>query len=776
MLLPVLIAFQLAAAAPTAGPVYHARNGQTSARPTASDATVTIDGHLDEPVWRSAALLTGFSLYQPVDGRPAPDSTEVLVWYSPTAIHFGIRAFETHGAVRATLADRDRVSNDDNIELHLDTFHEGRRAFVFIVNPLGVQADGTKNEGGGFIPGSNVMPGMNDLSADFRWESKGHITDWGYEVEVRIPFSSLRYPVVGTQKWGMQINRHVQHSGYEETWTPALRGSASFVSQAGELTGLTGMQHGQEIEFIPELTNSIAGAASGTYGQGWGYSSKPQLGGNVRWGVGSNFVLNGTIKPDFSQVESDAAQIATDERFALFYAEKRPFFVEGSEQFNVPNTLVYTRRIVRPDAAVKLTGKIGRTDVAVLSALDQSSSASNGERPMVDIVRIQQGFAAQSTAGLLYSERVGGGRTNRIMGADMRHVFGRLYYAQLQAVTSSTNNAGTSRSGPMWEAVIDRTGRSFGFHYAVLGIHPDFQTDNGFVSRTGITKVSAMNRFTAFGASGSWLERYNLYGQLSGTWKYDDFLHGRTVLEDLANANSSFTLRGGWTVGFTPTVATYAFDSAAYAGYRTSNTAGVQRAYVPLGRQQATLVNATLSTPQFSRFAGTLGTTTGADIDFLEAGDVTRRDYTATLDLRPDDRLRLTATYVSSSFTRKRDGSRSATTRIPRLKTEYQLSRSLLVRLIAQYEATVREPLADPITGRTLLLKSSDGSYQPSTARRTNNLRADFLLSYRPAPGTVVFGGYGNTLTESDPLAFQHLRRSADGWFVKFSYALHTTL
>ena len=144
-------------------------------------------------MWQRAALLTGFSLYQPVDQRPAPDSTDVRVWYSSTAMYFGIRAFEPHGTVAATLADRDRISADDYIEIHLDTFDERNRALVFIVNPLGVQADGIKSENGGFIPGSNVMPGQNDLSADFVWQSRGRLLEGGYEVEVRIPFGSLRY-------------------------------------------------------------------------------------------------------------------------------------------------------------------------------------------------------------------------------------------------------------------------------------------------------------------------------------------------------------------------------------------------------------------------------------------------------------------------------------------------------------------------------------------------------------------------------------------------------
>ncbi len=153
MLLPFLAAFQLAAASSiprsSAQHVYNGRLNQTTVTIPKFAADLTIDGRLDEPVWRDAALLTGFSLYTPVDGRPAPDSTDVYVWYSTNAIYFGIRAFEPHSTVTATLADRDRISSDDNVEIHLDTFDEKNRAFVFVVNPLGVQADGIKSEAGG---------------------------------------------------------------------------------------------------------------------------------------------------------------------------------------------------------------------------------------------------------------------------------------------------------------------------------------------------------------------------------------------------------------------------------------------------------------------------------------------------------------------------------------------------------------------------------------------------------------------------------------------------
>ncbi len=765
MILPFLVAFQLAAGQPT----FHALKGQTEARAPRVDTAITIDGHLDKPVWRKAALLTGFSEYSPADQRPAPDSTEVLVWYSQTSIYFGIRAFEPHGIVRATLADRDKITNDDNIELHLDTFREGRKAVVFIVNPLGVQADGTKNEGGGFIPGANVAPGQNDLSADFQWESKGRLTDYGYEVEVRIPFSSVRYPAATEHIWGLQIDRHTQHNGYEETWTPAKKASASFIAQEGLLRGITGITHGQVFEVNPELTDAIAGNAAAA-GPGWRYNSRVQLGGNVKWGIGSNFVLNGTIKPDFSQVEADATQIATDARFALFYPEKRPFFVEGSELFNVPNTLVYTRRISQPDAALKLTGKLGSNDLAILSALDAGSTTITGARPLIDIVRLQRDIGHQSTAGLLYSDRVGGGRDNHVGGGDIHLTFGKMYYAQFQAVMSSTTTGGNTAAGPMWDAVVDRTGRSFGFHYNIIGLDKNFQTDNGFVARTGVVQPGIANRYTWYGAPGALLERFNVFFRQSGTWRYDDFMAGRHVLEENAGGLTNFLLRGGWNVNFNPSFGSYAFDTAAYLRVRTTSATGTLVPFAPPGRRTNALYSLSVATPQFPRFAASVGATFGKDIDFFESSAVRRTDFNASLDLRPDDRLRISATYVSSHFTRQSDGVNSFTARIPRLKLEYQLARPLFVRVVSQYTASDRKPLLDPANGRTLFVSNGAGGYTASTESTTNTLRTDFLVSYRPSPGTVVFVGYGNSLTESDPLAFTQLRRVTDGFFVKLSY------
>ena len=782
MLLFFLSAFQLAAASPPDRRVYSGRAGEIDIGIPRLSATAQIDGTLDEPAWRAAALLTGFSVYQPVDHQPSPDSTDVLVWYSADAIYFGIRAFEPHAPVSASLADRDHIGADDNVEIHLDTFGERNRAFVFIVNPLGVQADGTKSEGGGFIPGSNVMPGQTDLSADFSWQSKGHVTDWGYEVEVRIPFSNLRYPIAATQDWGLQILRRAQHNGYEETWTPAVRASASFIGQEGTLRGMTGMHHGQVAELNPELTNTVSGVPTAATPSTWRYSSHPQLGGNVRWTLGSDFVLNGTFKPDFSQVEADAAQIAADQRFSLFYPEKRPFFVEGSDQFNVPNTLVYTRRIVHPDEALKLTGKVGHTDVAVLSALDDRSTSATNNHPLVDVLRINQAILGQSSAGLLYSDRVTSARANRVFGGDTRLVFGRLYFFQAQAVGSATRDTtgAPSRSAPMWEAVVDRTGRAFGFHYGILGIDSAFHADNGFVPRTGIVQPGIHNRFTIYGRPGGLFERFNTFIHQTAVWRYRDFFAGKSLLEDQILAQNVLTLRGGWQVTANPALASYAFDAANYRNLYVSFPAalciGCPPIFAPMvlpGRTSTLTSTLGFATPQFPHFDAAVNAGIGNDVDFLEVSRIRRRDLNATLNLRPTDRLRVDATYVSSRYTRRDTGEETFSTRIPRLKIEYQVARPIFVRIVSQYQATHRLPLRDPRSG-TIFIRNADGTFTPSRESTSNSLRADWLFSYRPSPGTVAFVGYGNTLVEPDALAFQDLRRTNDAFFMKLSYLFRT--
>src|SRR5437016_11474798 len=335
-------------------------------------ADARVDGVLDEPVWQRAARLIGFSQYRPVDGRPAEDSTEVLVWYAPDAIWFGVRAYEPHGnVVRATLADRDNIDADDNIQILLDTYNDHRRALLFAVNPFGVQEDGVRSEGqdagaaGGGASATGRFDGVVDLSPDFVYQSRGHLTDWGYEVEVRIPFKSLRYQSADPQSWGLQVVRVVQHSGYEDTWTPVFRASASFLIQSGRLTGLTALKRGVVVDLTPEFTSKVDGTPAGA-GAGYDYRGTPEVGGNVRWGISQNLALAATAHPDFSQVEAAAGRVTANEPSALVSPTEHPLSPTGLQHCATPHRLLYTRQIVQPVAGAKLTGKVGVTAVAYL--------------------------------------------------------------------------------------------------------------------------------------------------------------------------------------------------------------------------------------------------------------------------------------------------------------------------------------------------------------------------------------------------------------------------
>src|SRR3954470_11854449 len=255
MLLELLLLLHSAPIDPPA--VYRGRSGELDVRIPRLEVGLTVDGKLDEEVWGSAAVLTGFSQFSPTDGIPAADSTEVLVWYSPTAIYFGIRAFEAHGSVHATLADRDRISADDHVQILLSTFNDGRQATVFAVNPYGVQSDGALVEtgatsGNGFN-NAVVKRESADLSPDFVYESKGRLTEYGYEVEVLVPFKTLRFQPKNEQRWGINVTRQVQHSGAEDSWTPAKRARASFLAQSGTLVGLTGLRRGTVLDFTPSV-------------------------------------------------------------------------------------------------------------------------------------------------------------------------------------------------------------------------------------------------------------------------------------------------------------------------------------------------------------------------------------------------------------------------------------------------------------------------------------------------------------------------------------------
>ncbi len=774
----MLALLALAIAVPQdSGRAYSGRERQLDVAIPRLEAAVTVDGVLDEGAWAQAARLTAFSQYQPVDSRAAEEPTEILVWYSATAIHFGIRAREVHGdVVRATRANRDAIGSDDHVQILLDTYDDRRIAFLFGVNPFGVQQDGTRSDnfsggaggrsGSGGGVGINFLDGNVDLNPDYVFESRGRLVADGYEVEVRIPFKSLRYQDRAEQAWGIQVLRRVQHSGFQDAWTPVVRASATFLGQAGRLTGLHDLHRGLVLELTPVATQRVDGApdAAGA----WVYQGEPELGGDVRWGITQNLSLNGTVNPDFSQVEADVGQVLVNERFALFYPEKRPFFLDGLELFDTPNSLIYTRQVEEPDAGVKLAGKQGATTVAAMLAVEPDSFSATGSRPLAGMLRLRRDIGRNSSFGLVGTAREDGPDFSRLAGADLRLYHSRLYFVELQAVQSWTETGGAAASGPLFEATWDRTGRNWGFNYGVNAVAPDFQAQLGFVNRTNIINGHLYNRLTGYGAQDALVQTYGAFFTWSRIWRYDD--PGAGTIEGSEGISPSMTLRGGWQPAGNIGRSFFTFDPADYAGYTVEVPAGAATDTVAftVPGMLSDLWGGSLrvTTPTWRRLTASASIGLGATPIFAEAVRGRYASFSATVDLRPTEQLRVAVQYTQLTIERSRDGSRFSREAIPRLKAEYQLSRAVFVRFVGQYTARERDALADA-AGNPILVNGAAAG-----ALTANDLRTDLLFSYRPTPGTLFYLGYGASMTEPDAFGFDRdqLRRTSDGFFVKASY------
>ncbi|HET6779432.1 MAG TPA: DUF5916 domain-containing protein, partial [Gemmatimonadales bacterium] len=502
----------------------------------------------------------------------------------------------------------------------------------------------------------------------------------------------------------------------------------------------------------------------------------PEVGGTVRWGVTNNLTLNGTANPDFSQVESDAQQFAFDPRQEIFFSEKRPFFLDGIEQFTTPNQLIYTRRIVQPVAAAKLTGKAFGTDLAVLTAVDDRIGSRTGdEHPVYNLLRVQRDVGSQSRVGVVYTDKIDGDNYNRVAGADARLVFGELYSAQLQLAGSRTRSLGTTVSAPLWGARFVRNGRTFGLRYNITGIDEDFRAGSGFISRPGIVLANLTHRLTIYGKPRGLLESFTGDITLNGTWEYQRFVDGQGIQDKKLHFNTNTTLQGGWKLGASVLVESFGYPSDLYQDYALEVPAATGLDTVPF-TGTPTIPNLdyvlSLDTPEFSHFSGNIFFLWGHDENFYEWASANISWLDLTLDWRPTDKLRVNGLYRLQFVGRRTDGSTVNIWRSPRLKIEYQLSRPIFLRLVGEYTTERRDALRDDTrTGAPVLIFDHEAdAYVRTTPFGHRSFRGDFLFSYQPNPGTVLFAGYGSTLQDPAVLGNSNLRRAQDGFFLKLSY------
>lgn len=453
------------------------------------DVPPVIDGKLDDDVWKRAAVFKDFIQTQPGDNIAPSRATVAFVGYDENNLYIAWQAFDDPKLVRASVATRDELSSDDTVNVTLDTFDDQRRAYQLYFNPHGIQADGIES-GSGY--------GGPDFSVDIVMESKGVLIDDGYSVEVRIPFKSLRFAAGKGKFWGFNLGRNIVRLNDEnDSWMPIER-SIPTLRQTGKITGLTDIKTERVLEIVPSITLSESGERIADPSQlsGSRFQNGPlkaDIGVSIKYQLTPNVTLDAAVNPDFAEVEADAPVVRANERFPIFFPEKRPFFLEGIDYFSTPLQVVNTRNIADPDLAFKLTGKTGRNTFGIMTAVDRFPNTDT--KAYVGVLRLKRDFGEQSNIGMIATTyQFGARRHNNLGGVDGKFQLDPQTFISFQVVGTNSNrnfynpdkdtSEYRSGNGVAYQATYDYTGRNFGYVVGVSGRSRDYRADVGFTQRT----------------------------------------------------------------------------------------------------------------------------------------------------------------------------------------------------------------------------------------------------------------------------------------------------
>ena len=477
--------------------------GRPEVRPPRTPAAPTIDGRLDDVAWTRALHISDFVQLAPRAGEPATQDSDVYIAYDSANLYIAFYAhFTDPQLLRANRKDRDVRTGDDVFWVYIDPFLDQQRAYSFGVNAYGVQMDTivTTRGGSGFGRGGGGGPGLRlpfgDPSWDTLFDSAGRFVEDGFTAEIAIPFKSLRYPqrTDGVpHQWGFQIARRIRAGNETVVWAPVSREVSGFLTQMGVLQGMTGLSTSRNIEILPTFT----AVQFGRLNDAGGFDNDradPEGGVNFKYGVTSNLTADVTFNPDFSQIESDRPQIEQNQRFALFYPELRPFFLEGAEIFNVraPVRIVHTRTIIDPRYGAKLTGKTGKTTIGVMYADDEAPGYAEdvveraaGQTAKTFVGRMRYDLYAESYIGAAFTAREFVDSYSRLAGLDSNFRIGDTHEIGVRAFgTQHRDLDGLETTGHLLNANIRKSGRNLSYIAAAFSLSPDFKTDVGFVRRT----------------------------------------------------------------------------------------------------------------------------------------------------------------------------------------------------------------------------------------------------------------------------------------------------
>ncbi len=502
------------------------------------DSEIVIDGQLDDAAWAQAATIELAFEAQPGDNLPASVKTTARIAYTQDALVLAFRAEDPDPArIRAFLRDRDALYSDDFLGVMLDTFDDQRRAYEFFVNPLGVQADLIKEE----------ATGNEDDSWDGLWTSAAQITAHGYDVEMRIPFATLRFKNTDeARRWGVRFMR-IRPREYRYLYSSSRmeRGARCDLCTMGKVEGFVGVRQGRNLEITPTLTVIHAEQRDSAAAPWHGEGSDIEPGLDVAWSPSPNLTLNATLNPDFSQVESDQAQLDLNTSFALFFPEKRPFFLEGADYFNTPLNVLYTRQIADPDAGVRVTGRNGQQAWGTIVARDASTQIlvpdvlRSGFRfldQQADVLvgRYRYDLSQSTTLGAITTYRSGDDYSNALAGFDGRWQQGihTLRGQLLRSESRYPDGLGLNDTTPQGNAFFAHYNvgkRNWSANLQHTRIDPGFRADLGFISQVGYDKSVVGGGRTWFGKEGAKITRVSLRGDWDITHRHDGQLLEREL-------------------------------------------------------------------------------------------------------------------------------------------------------------------------------------------------------------------------------------------------------
>ena len=705
---------------------------------------IVLDGRMDEAAWRDAARISLDYEWFPGNNVRPPVETDCRMTYNADNLFIACHAIDPHPErIRAHYADRDdldRVPQDDHILILIDPFNDERRGFQFRVNAVGVQMDAL----------FATAEGIEDFSWDAIWSSTGRITEDGYVVEIRLPFRSLRFPErKGEQTWGVLLERSWPRSSRHRMQSaPRNFANACLLCETNKVTGFTGITPGSNVELYPTLTSRRTDIRSpfpaGPLESG---DVEVEPGLDVRWGVTSNLSLNATANPDFSQVEADVAQLDVNTRFALFFPERRPFFLEGADFFATPVQAVFTRTVADPTGGLKVSGKVGRAGIGVFAAHDRvtnllfpanqgTADTSLSLNTVSTAVRYRHDIGRASYVGLLYTGRESSeAYHNRVGGADAFFQIGESHSVRVQALGSTSEYP-----SDVAQAFAQPLG-SFGgvalrssYQYAtrdwfgavnLAELSPDFRADAGFEPRVDFREVDAALTRTIFGQPGQPFTQlqFGAVGTVDTDhdWQLTDFTAGLNAFW-LGPAQTSVLLEG-----FQNRERLDGVDHDLTNGRVTIQSQ-------PTGSARVGLV-----------------------VRFGQELDVANNRTAATLALAPTARLYLGRKLnlnMQHDFQRlSAEGTRIFTVHLLQTRLLYHLNLRTFVRAIVQYEHVNRNPLA----------------YGFPVDESSSSLFTQLLISYKLNPQTVAFVGYSDSHLGT---ATTDLTRADRTFFVKLGYAL----